>query len=129
MDAEVYDSGPERFCYASVLMGHEGGATSLIEFGMGLARPSPALTGFFLEATEGCAFVEGKSIKVVPREASPFEIPVRKNQSAKTDTTRFIETVLGTGTPLASLEDNRRAMEICLACTRSSLQKKRVLLT
>lgn len=129
VNAETYDRKGERYCYGSIHMGHESGATSLIEFGMGLPRPPAPLQGFFVQGTDGCISIDGKAARITKRiDAEPETIPFGPNESTARDTGGFINRILGTGELLSSLDDNREAMELCRACVRSDAEGGRVAL-
>jgi len=107
----------------NVMMGFRDAVTGYMEFGMGFpANPSYQITYL---GSDG--FLEFNNRKLNLHTADGVEaIEIGENRALKLDTDNFVAQALSGEQPLSSPVVGRRAIELCLAATRSATENQRV---
>ncbi|MBM3472439.1 MAG: Gfo/Idh/MocA family oxidoreductase [Armatimonadetes bacterium] len=108
----------DRQVSATVMMKWASGLVGTIEFAMGFAD-KPGYMGTIVTTDGWCGFSTDPEMHVtVERGGERAIITPPPDTSKAEDTSSFLDEVLGTGGPLSDLETGRRAIELCLECSR-----------
>ncbi|NPV49470.1 MAG: Gfo/Idh/MocA family oxidoreductase [Armatimonadetes bacterium] len=104
---------------AVVLMQFPGGLAGTIEFGMGFID-KPGYMGTIVTADGWAGFESGsEGLTVKIGEGGQIgEMTPPPDTSKEEDAASFIDEILGTGGPQCDLATGRRAIELCLECSR-----------
>jgi len=107
----------------NIMLGFSRNVTGYIEFGMGFcAKPSYQIT--YLGSDGFLEFNQGKLH--LHTADSTKEVIVGENRALQLDTDNFVAQVLSGAEPLSPPSVGRRAIELCLAATRSVEDNRRV---
>jgi predicted dehydrogenase len=108
----------DRQVSATVMMQWPSGLVGTIEFAMGFAD-KPGYMGTIVTTDGWCGFSADPEMHVtVDRAGERTVITPPADTSKAEDTSSFLDEVLGTGGPLSDLETGRRAIQLCLECSR-----------
>ena len=108
----------DRQVSATVMMQWESGLVGTIEFAMGFAD-RPGYMGTIVTTDGWCGFSTDPEMHVtVDRGGERTIITPPPDTSKAEDTSSFLDELRGTGGPLSDLETGRKAIELCLECSR-----------
>jgi len=103
---------------ATAMMRWASGLVGTIEFAMGFAD-KPGYMGTIVTTDGWCGFsMDPETHVTVERGGERTFITPPPDTSKLEDTRSFLDEVLGTGRPLSGLGTGRRAIELCLECSR-----------
>jgi predicted dehydrogenase len=103
---------------ATVMMQWASGLVGTIEFAMGFAD-RPGYMGTIVTTDGWCGFSTDPQMHVtIDRGRERTVVTPPDDTSKAEDASSFLDEVLGTGGPLSSLETGRRAIALCLECSR-----------
>ncbi|HJN17459.1 MAG TPA: Gfo/Idh/MocA family oxidoreductase [Armatimonadota bacterium] len=104
---------------AVVTMRYDSGLVGTIEFGMGFTDV-PGYMGTIITTDGSCGFDRQDGLRVtIDKGGEQQVIKPDTDASIAKDAATFIDEILGTGPPLSDLATGRRAIELCIQCTRA----------
>jgi len=108
----------DRQVSATVMMQWTSGLVGTIEFAMGFAD-KPEYMGTIVTTDGWCGFSADPEMHVTVDRGDERTIITPPPDTSKAEDTRsFLDEVLGAGGPLSDLDTGRRAIELCLECSR-----------
>lgn len=129
VDAGEFDVTDEVACCGGpIVMGHESGALSVIEFAMGFSS-KPAYEGHIV-GTKGYIRFRKQVTLITPdgEESLDLEGPAKIGDAISDDTTAFIDQILGVGGARSDQAMVRSALQLALAASQAAKEGRRVTL-